>query len=107
MHVQWAWECCLVSGDEDQEMTRRRTLYTLAVRRGWTTCRWCLEEVPIGEWCSGRVCAHQYHVVSMKLAGLRNHEMQTSILQRCVLELGERRGPSARFTFCQDGCRYG
>ena len=72
--TQWAWECCLVGDDEFQEVTRRRTLYTLAVRRGWTTCRWCLEEVPVEEWCSGRLCGHQYHVVRMKTGGYKREE---------------------------------
>ena len=103
--MQWAWECCLVGDDEYQEVTRRRTLYTLAVRRGWTTCRWCLEEVPVEEWCSGRLCGHQYHVVRMKPGGYEREEYCIFVLQRCVLELGELRGESASFTFCQEGCR--
>ena len=64
---QWAYEVLLVGGDRDQEVTRRKTLYTLAARRGWTTCRWCLEEVPPEEWSSGRMCAHQYHIVRVEV----------------------------------------
>ena len=61
--LQLRWEVGLTGDDRVREVTRRRMLHYLALQRDWTTCRWCMEEVPRDEWASGRACGHQYHQV--------------------------------------------
>ena len=62
--MQWYWESCLTGLDKEREIARRRGLFQLAIQRDWAVCRWCMEEVPLSEFSTNRMCGHQYHNVS-------------------------------------------
>ena len=98
---------CLRGDDRTREVARRKGLWHLAQLRKWTRCRWCMEEVPLAEFSLGRSCGHQYHNVSrdLELTGWGKMIVMVFCFQRCVIELGERRGASQRWTFCIEGCR--
>ena len=62
--AQLTYECVLAGTDRQQEVARRRALFTIGVKRGWNFCGWCEEEVDLYEWATGRLCGHQFHHVS-------------------------------------------
>ena len=68
-YLQVHWEYCLRADDRTREVARRKGMWHLAQLRDWTRCRWCMEEVPMGEFSLGRLCGHQYHNVSSGLNG--------------------------------------
>ena len=72
LSAQWGWEGNLEGDDLEREIARRRGLHFLGVGRGWELCVWCGEYVGPRDWASGRLCAHQIHVVSTY--PLQSHE---------------------------------
>ena len=106
LSAQWACEGNLEGDDLEREVTRRRGLHYLGVGKDWEYCVWCGEHVGPRDWAVGRTCAHQIHTVSHTVQCQRMERSVTLIqLQRCAIELGERRGRTERWVMCPGECR--